>query len=89
MQDRENLIVVLFFLKKAEYLKILLLKECFLDEDEVAAVDKDIKLREYQKELAKEGCEGENVIVMAPTNTGKTRVAWSIIQVHSLMSVVS
>ncbi|XP_060562666.1 antiviral innate immune response receptor RIG-I-like [Ruditapes philippinarum] len=52
------------------------------DEDEVGADDKDVELREYQKELAKEGCEGENVIVMAPTNTGKTRVAWRIMQVH-------
>ncbi|XP_053406754.1 ATP-dependent RNA helicase DHX58-like isoform X2 [Mercenaria mercenaria] len=52
------------------------------DEDEVEAEDVDIPLREYQKELAKEGSEGENVIVMAPTNTGKTRVACRIMQVH-------
>ncbi|XP_053406750.1 antiviral innate immune response receptor RIG-I-like isoform X2 [Mercenaria mercenaria] len=52
------------------------------DYDEVEAEDVDIPLREYQKELAKEGEEGENVIVMAPTNTGKTRVACRIMQVH-------
>ncbi|XP_053394123.1 ATP-dependent RNA helicase DHX58-like isoform X2 [Mercenaria mercenaria] len=52
------------------------------DVDYIDADDEDIPLREYQKELAKEGSEGENVIVLAPTNTGKTRVACSIIQVH-------
>ncbi|XP_052773443.1 antiviral innate immune response receptor RIG-I-like isoform X1 [Mya arenaria] len=44
--------------------------------------DVDISLRGYQKELAQEGCDGENVIVMAPTNSGKTRVACRIMQVH-------
>ncbi|KAL4231411.1 Interferon-induced helicase C domain-containing protein 1 [Mactra antiquata] len=44
--------------------------------------DEDVDLREYQKELAHEGCQGDNVIVMAPTNTGKTRVAFRIMQEH-------
>ncbi|XP_052772382.1 ATP-dependent RNA helicase DHX58-like [Mya arenaria] len=44
--------------------------------------DVDISLRGYQEELAKEGCEGKNVIVVAPTNSGKTRVACRIMQVH-------
>ncbi|WAR22441.1 IFIH1-like protein [Mya arenaria] len=44
--------------------------------------DVDISLRGYQEELAQEGCYGENVIVMAPTNSGKTRVACRIMQVH-------
>ncbi|XP_052770381.1 antiviral innate immune response receptor RIG-I-like [Mya arenaria] len=44
--------------------------------------DVDISLRGYQEELAQEGCDGENVIVMAPTNSGKTRVACRIMQVH-------
>lgn len=53
------------------------------DEDDIEGVeDEDIELREYQKELAREGSEGENVIVIAPTNTGKTRVACKIIQEH-------
>ncbi|WAR22446.1 IFIH1-like protein [Mya arenaria] len=43
--------------------------------------DVDISLRGYQEELAKEGCEGKNVIVLAPTNSGKTRVACRIMQV--------
>lgn len=47
-------------------------------------MDVDVELREYQKELAKRGCEGNNVIVMAPTNTGKTRVAFRIMQVLHL-----
>ncbi|KAH3863043.1 hypothetical protein DPMN_026019 [Dreissena polymorpha] len=28
--------------------------------------DNDVELFEYQKELAGEGCEGENVVIMAP-----------------------
>lgn len=44
--------------------------------------DMDISLREYQKELAHEGSKGRNVIIVAPTNSGKTRVACKIIQVH-------
>ncbi|KAH3787131.1 hypothetical protein DPMN_165251 [Dreissena polymorpha] len=44
--------------------------------------DKDVELFDYQKELAKEGCEGENVVIMAPTNSGKTYVGSRIMQVH-------
>ena len=52
------------------------------DEDEIhGVVDRDIELRNYQRELARDGCEGENIIVMAPTNSGKTRVACAIMQV--------
>jgi len=46
----------------------------------VAQVDLD--LRGYQEELAREGCAGENVIILAPTNSGKTRVACRIIEVY-------
>jgi len=56
----------------------------FVDLDEVVdgAVDAEMhELYEYQKELAEIGCTGENVIVMAPTNSGKTRVACRIMQV--------
>jgi len=52
------------------------------DLDEVEeTVDKDVGMRDYQAELAERGCQGENVIVMAPTNSGKTRVSCRIIQV--------
>ncbi|XP_053406755.1 antiviral innate immune response receptor RIG-I-like [Mercenaria mercenaria] len=51
------------------------------DEDVIESViDEDVSLREYQKELAEEGMKGTNVVVMAPTNTGKTRVACKIMQ---------
>ncbi|XP_052788526.1 uncharacterized protein LOC128223278 [Mya arenaria] len=49
-------------------------------EDQMNVYDVDICLRGYQQELAKEGCEGENVIVIAPPNSGKTRVACRIMQ---------
>ncbi|KAH3863074.1 hypothetical protein DPMN_026052 [Dreissena polymorpha] len=44
--------------------------------------DNDVELFEYQKELAREGCEGESVVIMAPTNSGKTYVGSRIMQVH-------
>lgn len=44
-------------------------------------IETEIELREYQKELSVDGCEGENVVVLAPTNSGKTWVACKIIQV--------
>ncbi|WAR21602.1 DDX58-like protein [Mya arenaria] len=44
--------------------------------------DKDIELRDYQYELAAPAIEGKNVVIVAPTGSGKTRVAIKIIQEH-------
>lgn len=44
-------------------------------------VDENITLREYQKELAVPAFSGKNVLIVAPTGSGKTRVALKIIQV--------
>ncbi|WAR21586.1 DDX58-like protein [Mya arenaria] len=44
--------------------------------------DKDIELRGYQNELAAPAIEGKNVVIVAPTGSGKTRVAFKIIQEH-------
>jgi superfamily II DNA or RNA helicase len=53
-----------------------------VDEDTIVNVeDADVSLRDYQKELAEEGVKGTNVVIMAPTNSGKTRVACKITQV--------
>ncbi|XP_045159837.2 ATP-dependent RNA helicase DHX58-like [Mercenaria mercenaria] len=50
------------------------------DLDEITNPEEhEIELRGYQKKLAKKGCEGENVIIMAPTNSGKTKVACQIV----------
>ena len=63
---------------------ITVLRNFILDLDDAESDDEQvIPLRGYQKELAKEGCEGENVIILAPTNSGKTWVACKIIQVVS------
>uniref|UniRef100_A0A4W3IGI0 RNA helicase n=1 Tax=Callorhinchus milii TaxID=7868 RepID=A0A4W3IGI0_CALMI len=43
---------------------------------------KDMKLREYQKELARPGIEGKNTIICAPTGCGKTLVALTICEHH-------
>ncbi|XP_069818185.1 antiviral innate immune response receptor RIG-I isoform X2 [Dendropsophus ebraccatus] len=43
---------------------------------------KDIKLRNYQKELAQPAYSGKNTIVCAPTGSGKTFVALSISDHH-------
>ncbi|XP_060599664.1 interferon-induced helicase C domain-containing protein 1-like [Ruditapes philippinarum] len=54
------------------------------DQDELVNVaEHEIKLRGYQMKLAKQGCEGDNVIIMAPTNSGKTKVACKI--VHTVL----
>ena len=56
----------------------------FVDIDNIEnQIVSEIPLREYQKELALDGCEGENVIIIAPTNSGKTWVACRIIQVRT------
>lgn len=52
------------------------------DDDREEIEDKDISLRDYQKELAGPAIDGKNVIIVAPTGSGKTRVAMKIIQVH-------
>ena len=43
---------------------------------------KDLLLREYQRELAKDALDGKNTIICAPTGSGKTRVATHIICEH-------
>ena len=41
-----------------------------------------IKLRDYQKELAYRGLQGDNYILVAPTGTGKTLIAGYVIMQH-------
>ena len=42
----------------------------------------NLKIRHYQRELAQPGYDGENYIICAPPNTGKTLVAALIISNH-------
>ena len=51
------------------------------------ALKEDIKLRDYQEELAGPGVQGKNYILISPTGTGKTLVAGFVI-VHHLNKMV-
>ena len=42
----------------------------------------DLILEDFQKELAEPCCQGENRIILAPTNSGKTYVAMAIVKVN-------
>jgi ERCC4-related helicase len=50
--------------------------------DYTLKLDPGKQIREYQKELAKPGIDGENYIVVAPTGSGKTLVAAMVISDH-------
>lgn len=50
------------------------------DHERSEAMDRVIELRQYQRELASPGAEGQNLIIYAPTGSGKTFTAGYICQ---------
>ena len=55
--------------------------DCDSDTDNENIVTDELKLRNYQLELADTALQGKNCIIVAPTGSGKTYIALKIIQV--------
>jgi superfamily II DNA or RNA helicase len=58
--------------------------DCDSDTDNENIETDELKLRNYQLELADPALQGKNCIIVAPTGSGKTYVALEIIQVVEL-----